>query len=157
MLKVNIGVRLNPVLNGFLNLDLAAQPNENDRIHADIFKLDNLIDNNECDQIIINDSLDYLPFGQARQTALQHVMTKVSHGGKLIITGSDLYEVCRLGHLGQLDSQTLNSIVYGIGKKSFCRPNDNAQVILSSGQFDLVDKKFNTNVPFQYILTFVRK
>ena len=157
MLKVNIGVRLNPVLNGYLNLDLAAQPNENDRIHADIYKLDNLLDHNECDEIILNDSLDYLPYGQARQTALQHIMTKLAHGGKLIIMGSDIYEVCRLGHLGQLDVQALNSIVYGIGKKSFVRPMDNVQMVLSSGQFESEEVKYNSNVPFQYTVVMRRK
>lgn len=155
-MKVQLGVRINP-LNGFLNLDLAAQPNEQDRVHADIYKLDSLLDNNECDQVILNDSLDYLPFGQARQTALQHVMTKIAHGGQLIIMGTDIREACRLGHLGQLNDQQLNHIVYGMGKKSFVSLEENVNVVLSGGQFDLLEKKFNLNLSFQYIQTFQRR
>ena len=156
MLKVNLGVRLNSVISGYLNLDCSPDPNNKQAIAVDPFKLDDVLDNNELEEFLVNDTLDFLPL-QARATALNHWMTKIAHGGKLIIMGSDIYEVCRLGHLGQLDVQALNSIVYGIGKKSFVRPMDNVQMVLSSGQFESEEVKYNSNVPFQYTVVMRRK
>lgn len=155
MLKCQIGVRINP-LNGYINLDAAAQPGESDRIHCDPMDIDPLVDPNELSELIIAELLDYLPL-PARQKCLQHLITRVSHGGKVIIIGNDLQEVCRLGHSGQLNASALNSIIYGIGKKSSVSPAENIQLVLSSGQFDLDEVKYSQQLPYQYTIIVRRK
>lgn len=154
MLKVQIGVRLTPLSN-YLNIDLAAKPNEQDRVLGDVFKLDPLIDANECSEIILCDTLDYLHV-QARAQALQHVLTRIAHGGKIIIMGNDVYEVSRLVHNGQLDLQQANNIVYGMGRKGFVRPLDNVAVANTTGQFTLDSVKYQPN-GFSYVVILVRR
>lgn len=154
-MKVNLGIKTN-FLNGYMNLDCVQDPNSK-CVFVDPFKLETVLDHNEIDEVfLVNDTLDFLHL-QARPNAISHWLTKLAHGGKIVIMGNDLQEVCRLGHLGQLDPNQLNSIVYGFGKKSAVRPIDNIQMILQTGQFDLEDNRYNVNIPFQYITTLRRK
>lgn len=151
-MKAQIGVRITP-LNGYLNLDAATQNNEKDRVACDPMNIDPLVDHNELDEFIINDILDYLPL-PARQKCLNHLLTKVSHQGKVVITGINPYEVSRLVHNGQLDIQQANSIIYGIGRKSFVNPVDNVQMALSTGQFLEDGIKYDG---FKYVIQLIRK
>lgn len=152
-MKVQLGVRITP-LNGFVNLDCAAQPSEVDRIAADPYKLDEILDNNEIDEVfIVNDTLDFLPL-QGRQAALNHWLTKLAHGAKLVLAGNDVLNLARLIHNGQLDASQANAVIYGIGRKSFVHPQDNIQIALATGQFEVEGIKYHN---YQYVITLVRK
>lgn len=154
-MKAQLGIRLNNILNGYLNLDCAVQPGENDgRIGCDPYKLDDIIDHNELEEFVVHDTLDFLPL-QARQSAITHWTTKIAHGGKLIITGNDITEIGRLVHSGKLDLAQANSIIYGIGRKSALRPQETIQMVVNTGQFVLDNVSYSN--PFTYVITLIRK
>lgn len=154
-MKAQIGVRLNNILNGFMNLDAAAQPNENDRIACDPFKVDQFIDANELEFFNINDLLDYLPL-PARGKCLQGLLTRVAHHGVMVMTGLEPSEVARLIHNGGLDVVQTNNIIYGVGRKSMVSVMDSVGVVLNTGQFDLESASYD-NTGLQYVIKFVRK
>lgn len=154
-MKAQIGIRINP-LNGFLNIDLAAKQGESDRVPLDdIGKLDNLVDANELSFFQINDTLDFLPL-RARAQCLQHLLTRMAHGGTFIMMGVEPIEVGRLLYNGTLSIQQVNDIIYGIGRKSMLTLQDNVGYILGTGQFDLESAKYDDK-RLNYVLTFKRK
>lgn len=153
-MKAQIGVRINPV-NGFMNLDAAAKPDENDRIACDPFQVEQFIDANELEFFQINDLLDYLPL-QARGKCLQGLLTRVAHGGVVVMTGLEPSEVARLIHNGSLDVLQLNNIIYGMGRKSMVSVADSIGVVLNTGQFDLESAGYD-NTGLHYVIKFVRK
>lgn len=144
MLKVNLGIRLTPLEN-YLNIDFAAQPNQQNPVPGNPYDLDNLIDANEADELLCSDSLDYLP-AQGRNKALQHWLNRVSHGGIIVVQGNDMYELARLIHLGQVNLQQANDTVYGIGRKSFSVPDEVIQSIMSTSQFSLESVRYNNHI-----------
>jgi hypothetical protein len=58
--------------------------------------LDNLeiVDDAEATEILAMDVIDYLPIPEVNNT-IRHWVSKLAHGGRIIIGGTDLYEVCK--------------------------------------------------------------
>lgn len=74
--------------------------------------LTNVIDDNECSEILAPNAINYIPFNQLQKT-VEHWITRLSHGGKLIIGGFDLYEVAKRIVRAELHTDMANFILYG--------------------------------------------
>lgn len=151
-MKVQLGVRPTP-MNGYYCIDFAAQPTDMDRVLGDPYKLDSLLDANEVSEMVVGDSLDYLPL-QARSKALNHWLTKLSHRGTIVITGNDPKYIGHVIFDGSINIEQTNSIIYGIGKKSMVTALDNINIAMNTGQFVVENLKYNN---FQYVVVLRRK
>ncbi len=153
--KVNITVR-GPVFNGFLNLDPTATQQDQDRVLCDLQNFDSLLDNNEAEQILVNDILDYIPL-PARPKVLSSLLTKVAHDGEVVVTGLDLHEMARVvydGECGSIDES--NRIIYGtvISRKSAVTPQENVNLLMQTGQFQVTSVSYHG---IQYVIKARRK
>lgn len=154
-MKANLTVR-GSVLNGYLNIDPTANPQESDRVLCQLDNLDGLIDSNELEEFLVGDTLDFVPI-QARQTMLTHWLAKVSHGGTFVMAGLDVNEATRVISNGSVeDLGQVNQTLYGtnVSRKSISNPQYNIQVVMNTRQFDLVFAKY---AGLNYVLTFRRK
>jgi hypothetical protein len=132
-------------LNGYLALDPTAQPNDSSRVLADLTKLDQYVDNNECEEVLALDIIDYFPL-QARQPLIIHWLTKVAHGGTFVLSSLDLHEYARLLHNGSFqDVVQYNQLLFGgfVQRKSTIPLDDTVKIIQSTGQMVIEEIKYN--------------
>ena len=130
-MKINIVVGGTDYKSGYINIDPTLQrksesvllENSNEEqsnvIKADIRNLDDVASSSECNELVAENVLDYLEFSESK-AVLSHWISKLRHGGKIIVGGTDVYEVCRLFYKQAIDLQTLNSVLHG----SFAQPWD---------------------------------
>ena len=102
-------------LNGYINIDPYMGK---DKIAFDPRNLDELLDDAEATEIIVDDFTDYCSHTQL-YPIMQNWVKKLRYGGKIIITGNDLKELCRKNFLGELDTGTFNTILFGEHNKAW--------------------------------------
>lgn len=146
-------------LNGYLNADQVFN-GQSDRVQAELQDLDPIVDHNECEEVLALDILDFMPLSM-RQKTLHGWMTKVAHGGTITLSCLDLNEFTRQVYNGNLhDTYQVNQILFGPVthtwsiRKSICTLSDTVQMIMSTGQFDVVSQRFSG---VHYIVTAKRK
>jgi hypothetical protein len=146
-------------LNGYLNADQLFN-GQNDRVQAELQDLDPIVDHNECDEVLALDILDFIPLSLRAKT-LNGWMTKVAHGGTITVSCLDLSEFTRKVYNGDLkDTYQVNQILFGPVttawsiRKSVCTLSETVQMIMSTGQFDVVSQRFDG---VHYIVTAKRK
>lgn len=147
-MKLNILINGKP-LNGYLNVDVLAQPNDQTKINADISNLDAVVDHNECAEVLAIGVLDFVPL-PLRSKVLNNWLAKVSHGGTITLSGIDLNEFSRLVHNGQLnDVVQINQTLFGLCRtaweirKSYVPLDQTIQMIVQTGQFDIQAVKYD--------------
>ena len=74
--------------------------------------ISNLVDDNECLEILAPTIINYLPFNQLQQIITGWV-GKLRHGGKIVIGGIDLYEVSKRVVRGEIETDLANALLYG--------------------------------------------
>jgi len=123
-MRVSITVGATQFKNGYLNIDPISeeggekagsryyQDNYDGSIKADVRNLDDVVMDSECMEIIVEDVLDYLVFDEAR-AAIEHWIKKLRHGGKIIISGTDSYEVCKQLAQRTIDIEHFNHLIHG--------------------------------------------
>jgi hypothetical protein len=79
-----------------------ANDDQTNVIKADVRNLDDVALENECLEIVAEDILDYLQIKESR-TVLAHWISKLRHGGKIVVGGTDR----------SIDSESLNEIIHG--------------------------------------------
>jgi hypothetical protein len=78
----------------------------------DLSNLDNNVLDNECTEIFAPRILDYIPL-EKTQTIIERWVKKMRHGGKIVLGGTDIYEVAKLIMTGTIDSKQTNIIIFG--------------------------------------------
>ena len=113
-MKINITIGSSHFINGYLNIDpITGQDVEGaEAIRADVRNLDNLAMDSECKEIIAEDILDYLEKEDAR-AALSNWVSKLRHGGKIIVGGTDIYEACKQFYHRVIPLDEFNRIIHG--------------------------------------------
>ncbi len=123
-MKINITLGGSGYKSGFVNIDPTLKrmgeevvlENANDEqtnvIKADIRNLDEITLENECVEIVAEDILDYLQLGESRKV-LAHWISKLRHGGKIVVGGTDILEVCRMFYKKAIDTDSLNVLMHG--------------------------------------------
>lgn len=127
-MKINITIGGSGYKSGFVNIDPTLQrmgeevilENANDDqtnvIKADIRNLSEITQENECTEIYAADILDYLQFDESK-AIVSHWVSRLRHGGKIAIGGTDIEEVCRVFRSGKIDIEDFNQVVHGTFEK----------------------------------------
>ena len=103
-MKIHVGVGLDP-LSGHLNID-PSQPNGDQITPGDFRNLDQFCGAAECTELIGDNVLDCIPPHLLYET-LKNWTSKLRHGGKIQIGGTDLVELCKAvinGHIKIIDA-----------------------------------------------------
>lgn len=125
-MKINLLLNGDGIRSGYLNLDPLADPNDSMKTQGDICNLDEYVDDAEADEIIATDIIDFLPTNDL-ESVLSHWLSKLRHGGSIVVGGVDIREVAR-GLLNQrLTLNQANMLLYG-GQQS---PHDYRKTTLT--------------------------
>lgn len=83
-----------------------------------LYNLDNILSDNECLEIWADKILDYIPLDKI-QIFVTQLLKKLRHGGKIILGGTDIYEVSKQLMNGKINTQDCNIIMYGSQKSTW--------------------------------------
>jgi hypothetical protein len=111
-MKINLLLADNSPRSGYTNIDPLAPPNDPLRKVGDFGDLNEHVDNAECDELVANDVLDFLPAHQIDEV-LNHWVSKIRHGGTITVGGLDLREVARGLVKHELGIDDANLLIYG--------------------------------------------
>ncbi len=76
------------------------------------FDIDKFADDGECEEIVLEDILSFVPFPNIK-LYLQKAASKLAHNGRLIVSGTDVLEVCKEYYFGRIALQHFNELVLG--------------------------------------------
>ncbi len=107
-MKINISIN-KPALNGYLNLSPMGGENQ---CVGQITNLNGLAEDAECTEILADDILDFIPSNEILNV-LRHYTSKLRHGGKLTIGGTDLHSLCQAIVTKQLNCVEANHLLHG--------------------------------------------
>lgn len=107
-MRLNITFGGEPV-NGFLNVD--PYFDHDGKTKCAIDNID-CVDNNECEEIIALDVLEYIPVQLADKT-IDHWVSKLAHGGKLTVNATNIRQVARSVINKSVNLDELNEYIYG--------------------------------------------
>ena len=138
-MKINISVGGKPK-NGYVNID----PSVNKQWDK-IKNLDHVADDSECNEIIAEDMVDFLSSDDLEKT-IQHWVSKLRHSGKIVIGGTDMYEVCKHFFQKGISTKDANILIHGEQKEAWdFRINqttiENLESILSNLGIDILKKR----------------
>lgn len=137
-MKINLLYGTDDILSGFLNIDPLAGKDDEKKILGPIDNLDSICEDAECDYIIANDIIDYFSSREVDKI-IEHWLTKLRHGGKIIIGGVDINEVSKGFINKQIDLIHINVFLFGEQdkpwqfRKSALTANDLVKAIESFG------------------------
>ena len=116
--KINLLYGSGDVLDTHLNLDPFTAEETDALIRADVKNLNDFVDDAEAEEIIALDVIDYMPLRDIN-TVIEHWVSKLRHGGSLIIGGVDLLEVSKAFVQYRLDITQMNQLVHGEQSKPY--------------------------------------
>jgi hypothetical protein len=116
--KINLLYGSGDVLHTHLNLDPFTSEETDALIRSDIKNLDSFIDDAEAQEIIALDVIDYIPLTDINKV-IQHWVSKLRHGGSLIIGGTDLFEVSNAFSQYRIDITQANKLIHGEQSKPY--------------------------------------
>ena len=110
-----------------------------------IKNLDHVADDSECNEIIAEDMVDFLSSDDLEKT-IQHWVSKLRHSGKIVIGGTDMYEVCKHFFQKGISTKDANILIHGEQKEAWdFRINqttiENLESILSNLGIDILKKR----------------
>jgi hypothetical protein len=83
--------------------------------HSLLNSLDDYIEDGEAEEIILDDIIEYIR-SDIFIMVFEKCIKKIKHGGKIIITGTDIYLVCKAFVEYKISIEELNLLVYGNAK-----------------------------------------
>lgn len=109
-LKLSVG---DIPFSGYLNIDPIPQatPANGDLLVGDP-RILNMVETSECTEILAPDILDYIHISQLIPF-IQLLVSKLRHGGRLIIGGTDLHTLSRCYMIGEIKTEDLVNKLYG--------------------------------------------
>ncbi len=113
MAKINLIYGVGDVLHTHININ----PFDNDAdgkliIRDSVTNIDKHADNAELLELIATDVIDYFPV-QETEEIIAGWMSKIRIGGKIVIGGVDLMEVCKSFSSYDIDSNLANLLLHG--------------------------------------------
>lgn len=99
----------NTHMSGYLNIDPLGGEN---KTSTDFRNLDAVCDTAECTEICAPEILDYIHISEVMDV-IKNWVSKLRHGGTIIIGGFDGYEIASGLVSGQLNTIEFNNIMYG--------------------------------------------
>lgn len=68
------------------------------------------IDDASCEDLFLGDCMDYV--ANNRDALVETACSKIKYGGRIVLTGSDLHEVCKAKAASVIDEDRVNEILY---------------------------------------------
>ncbi len=112
-MKLNLGIDIS-LMSGYTTIDPAGGQ---DKVCLDIRNIDSVVDNGECEEINASRILDHI-HGSQLYSVIQHWVSKLAHGGKIILGGKDILEVSKLVVTGSIGNSDSNKVFYGVNNSS---------------------------------------
>jgi hypothetical protein len=115
-------------LNGYLNVHPNPPKDTKDLILCDLFDLNKIADNNECDEIRAEHILEYVPKPKIG-TILRHWLSKIAKNGYLTIICTDIHIVAKQLLMRTINIGETQAILYGQGELSKCTAIDTNSIL----------------------------
>lgn len=97
---------------GYVHVDPVPGSEDTPAFQGNFNNLTAVCDFGECREILATDIMDYVRADDVFST-LEHLSKLLAHGGKLIIGGTDLYELAKAIMNQTIDLREANVILYG--------------------------------------------
>lgn len=111
-MKINLLYGHGDFLQSHLNINpFSLEETESMKI-GDIRNLDGWVDDAEATEIIAMDVIDYFSLAEVNPI-LDHWISKLRHGGKIVIGGCDALDAAKALSQYELDLQTFNMLIHG--------------------------------------------
>lgn len=142
-MKINICMDGNPI-NGYTNVDPLGRDGT---LGGDYRLLDNWCEDAEAREIRGDDVLNYLHASEV-YNVLKHYVSKLRRGGRVVLGGTDFFELAKQYTLGQVTLNDVNKLVHGeltmawLQKRGCYEPNEVA-VLLKQLGLRLLKKRVN--------------
>ena len=117
--KINLMYGPGDVLHTHLNINPFAEEEDGKTIvRGDVKNLDKYCDDSELSELIATDVIDYIPAYENRET-IDNWIKKIRLGGKIVIGGIDMFEVCKSVALYETDNFEANILLHGEQTKPY--------------------------------------
>lgn len=147
-MKLNLTINGVP-LNGYLNIDPLAQPNDQSKVQHPLDNLDDLVDNNECDEVLAYGIIDVFPI-EVKKDKLAYWASKVEHKGVFVFSGTDLRKASKIIADESMDTRNSNALLYGnpaanpwTTKRSLWTLDEARSAIVSTQQFNIYSIEYS--------------
>lgn len=111
-MKIKLGVGEIPYA-GYLNIDPCPLQTQADcEVVIGDPRMLYMVEQSECTEILAPNILDYIHVSQL-VPFITLLVSKLRHGGKIILGGTDLHTICRSYMIGELKPEELINILYG--------------------------------------------
>lgn len=110
-MKIYLGINITPIA-GYTNCDACGGP---DKVMVSPSNLDTVCEKAQCTELLAPNVLDYI-HGSALISTIKNWTSKLRHGGKLIVGGTDVVTLSKkiwTGHTSTIDA---NKLLYGTGE-----------------------------------------
>jgi hypothetical protein len=123
MKKINLLFGVGDVLDTHTNINPFATKEQLEEfgskiIRDDIFNLDKYVDNSEANEILAYDVIDYIPLDR-HEEVIENWVGKIRIGGRIVIGGTDLFEVCKSFSQYKIGSSEANELIHGSQEKPY--------------------------------------
>tara|TARA_Y100001938_G_C8081944_1_gene429685 strand:- start:352 stop:828 length:477 start_codon:yes stop_codon:yes gene_type:complete len=146
MSKINLIYGSGDVLHTHVNINPFAEEEDGKTIiRGDIKNLDKYCDDCELSELIATDVIDYVPHSENKKT-LENWIKKIRIGGKIVIGGIDMFEVCKSVSLYEIDTFDANILLHGDQTKPYIIRKSNFTAVglseyLESKGFKIIKKR----------------
>ena len=149
MKKINLIYGSGDVLDSHININpFEENPNDTNIIRGDVSNLDQYADDAELDELSAVDVIDYFPLNSC-EDSLSNWFKKIRIGGKIIIGGVDLFEVCKSFSQYRIDITEANRLIHGEQQKPYMFRKANftalgiSEYISEKFGFKIIKKRIN--------------
>ena len=119
MSKINLIYGNGDVFNTHLNINPFKQENDPESVvRGDIKNLDNYADDSELEELLAIDVLDYIPLNETSEV-ISNWVKKIRYGGKIVIGGIDLMDVCKDFSQYKIGLDEANLLIHGEQDKPY--------------------------------------
>ena len=142
-MKVNLLYGDGDVLDTHLNINqFAKNPDGQKIIKGDISNIDKYVDDSELEELVAIDVIDYMPIKEAPKV-IENWARKIRLGGKIILGGSDLTEICKSFSECKIDISEANQLIHGTQDKPYLTKKFTFTAI---GLLDYLREKFGFHI-----------
>jgi len=143
MNKVNLIYGVGDIMHTHTNINPFAEKADGVKvIRSDITSLDKHIDDSEVDELRAMDVINYIEIGKVEST-INNWCQKIRLGGKIIIGGVDLMEVCKSFSEYKSDLTEVNILLHGTQDKPYLIRRSSFTAL---GLSDYLESRFNFNI-----------
>lgn len=127
MSKINLIYGVGDTLNTHININPFVEEESENVIRGDVVNLDKHVDDSEATELIATDVLNYIPLGKCGE-AIENWIKKVRAGGKIVVGGVDLLEVCKDFSQYRIDITEANLLIHGRQDKPYLHRKNNLTI-----------------------------